>query len=87
MFPRKRLCSPGACAQRLSISHNVWRKRTTVSIHPNCSISSLALDRPEQIRDLTEAARKVPGVRDVASSLHLRDMPVTNKASAMTADM
>jgi hypothetical protein len=42
-----------------------------------------ALDRPEQIRDLEAATRKVHGVRDVHNLLHLVGTPAPNKAEVL----
>lgn len=43
------------------------------------------VDRPEQIRDLEDATRDVPGVREVENLLHLRGTPAPNKEAAVQA--
>jgi hypothetical protein len=44
------------------------------------------LDREEQIRALVEATRRVAGVRDVRSYLHLPDVPPPNKQQALDTE-
>ena len=43
------------------------------------------LDRPEQIQELEQAARRIPGVRDVRNLLHLPGTPPPNVADALEA--
>lgn len=60
--------------------------RVNLNVEDGVVVLRGQLDRPEQIRDLTEAARKVPGVRDVESYLHLPGTVPPNKQDAMSAE-
>ena len=40
------------------------------------------MERPDQIRTIEKAVRKVHGVREVQNLLHLPDMPAPNKRAA-----
>ena len=54
---------------------DVPKGRINVNVEEGVVVLRGALDRPEQIRDLERAARKVHGVKDVRSLLHLVDTP------------
>lgn len=43
------------------------------------------VERPDQIRAVEKAVRKVHGVREVENLLHLPDMPAPNKRAALDA--
>jgi osmotically-inducible protein OsmY len=58
-----------------------------VTIHARDGVIVLrgALERHEQMRAFEDAARKVPGVRDVENLLHLPETAAPNKRSALDA--
>jgi osmotically-inducible protein OsmY len=43
------------------------------------------LEDPERIQTLVEQTKKIPGVREVESLIHLEDMPAPNKEAARSA--
>jgi hypothetical protein len=59
--------------------------RINVNVEDGVVVLRGQLDRSEQIESLAAAARRVPGVRDVHSYLHLPDTPAPNKETAYTA--
>jgi osmotically-inducible protein OsmY len=64
----------------------VPKGRININVEHGRLVLRGAVDRPEQIRDLEAAARKVPGVVDVKNLLHLAHTAPPSTPSAMDAD-
>ena len=64
---------------------SIDKERININAEDGVVVLRGELERPEQIRKLEEAVRKVPGVRDVRSHLHLPHTPPPNKQDALGA--
>ncbi len=64
----------------------VPKGKININVEHGVAVLRGQLDRPEQIRDLEDAARKVPGIKDVESLLHLPNTPPANTQAAMDAE-
>ena len=60
--------------------------RINVNVQHGVVVLRGQLDRLDQIRSLNEAAKRVPGVREVVNYLHLPHTPAPNKAEALATD-
>jgi hypothetical protein len=57
--------------------------RININVQHGVVVLRGQLERLDQIRSLTEAAKRVPGVREVVSYLHLPQTPAPNKQEAL----
>jgi osmotically-inducible protein OsmY len=64
----------------------VPKGKININVEHGVAVLRGQLDQPEQIRDLEDAARKVPGIKDVESLLHLPNTPPANTQAAMDAE-
>jgi hypothetical protein len=65
---------------------DVPRGRINVNVEEGVVVLHGVLDQPEQIRKVEEAVKKVAGVRDVASYLHLPESPAPQERPRTHAD-
>jgi hypothetical protein len=64
---------------------DVSKDRVLVDVEHGVLVLRGQVDRPEQVRDIEEAARSIHGVADVTNLLHTGDAPAPNKRDALDA--